>query len=387
MEPIKLFGMAGSLYTAKVRCYLRHQGLAYREIPVGDPDFGQRIVPAVGRFIMPVIEMPDGTIVQDGTDIIDFLEKSFDVPCSAYPSSALGRVVAHLFELFGGEGLLRPAMHFRWNFDDDNLTFLREDFCSGLAPGADFETMKKVFSRSSGAMRGAGQRFGVTPDTIALIEDQYLVFLDLLSDHLAAMPYLLGKGPSLGDYGFVGPLYAHLGRDPHPAELMKRIAPTVFRWTERMNAPEDYGFGYRAEAMSSDLEPVIPETLKALMAYVASDYLPELEAHVAFANEWLAARPDLEAGTNGLEDPAARAIGKAAFELHGHVFESMVMPYRFYLLERLQKAYGEAASGDRADIQALFEETGLAPMLSLRTTRPVERRNHLEVWGQVRPSA
>jgi hypothetical protein len=35
----------------------------------------------------------------------------------------------------------------------------------------------------------------------------------------------------------MGPLYAHLARDPYPSVLMKQQAQRVWRWVERMNAP------------------------------------------------------------------------------------------------------------------------------------------------------
>jgi hypothetical protein len=34
-------------------------------------------------------------------------------------------------------------------------------------------------------------------------------------------------------------------------------------------------------------------------------------------------------------------------------------------------------------VEALLVETGLSPLLSLKTSRRVERHNHLEVWGPV----
>ena len=45
-----------------------------------------------------------------------------------------------------------------------------------------------------------------------------------------------------------------------------------------------------------------------MLRFVVEEYLPEIVAHVEFANEWQAERPDLVAGTNGLENPAARGI-------------------------------------------------------------------------------
>jgi glutathione S-transferase len=88
----------------------------------------------------------------------------------------------------------------------------------------------------------------VTDDTRYLVETLYLAFLDALNSHFEQYPYLLGWRPCLGDFGLLGPLYAHLGRDPYPARLMQQRAPRVWRWVERMNradqdAPEYFNAG------------------------------------------------------------------------------------------------------------------------------------------------
>ena len=53
-----LYGMAGSLYTAKVRSYLRKQRVAFEERVAGDPRFEAEAIPAVGRWIIPVVKTP-----------------------------------------------------------------------------------------------------------------------------------------------------------------------------------------------------------------------------------------------------------------------------------------------------------------------------------------
>lgn len=367
-----LFGMPGSLYTARARSYLIKQHFDFEEAVPGDPRW-PGIMAAAGRWIIPILQTADGAVVQDGVAIIDHVEASGLARRSAYPETPVVRALAHLFELFGGEGLLRAAMHYRWNFDADNLDFLRVDFTDALTPGAPDDARAMVFGAASGRMRKAGASFGVAPETFATIEANYLAFLDLLDAHLAAHPYLLGGRPTLGDYGLIGPLYAHLGRDPRPAAEMKARAYHVWRWTERMNAPQAQLGGYAGgEALIAD--DAVPETLAALLRFVAEDFLGELSAHVGFANEWLAARPDLEPGTNGLPEPGARAIGVASFDWRGHRLTTPVLPYRFWLLDRLRGAMTPAA-------QALFAANGLGELATLRTLRPVERRNNLEVWG------
>ena len=371
----KLFGMPGSLYTARARSYLIKQRIDFEEAIPADPAW-PAITQAIGRWIIPVLVLPDGQMIQDGVAIIDHYEAQ-GVRRSAYPETPVHRAVAHLFELYGAEGMLRPAMHYRWSFDADNLAFLRRDFMSGLMPAATGDAEEAIFLGASGRMRKAAASFGVSEATAPAIEASYLAFLGLLDAHLADYPYLLGGRPTIGDYGLIGPLYAHLARDPVPAAIMKSDFFHVWRWTERMNAAQALlgGHAARGEALIDD--DGVPETLKALMRFVADDFLPELAAHVAFANDWLAERPDLVAGTNGLDNPGARGIGMASFEWRGHALSTAVLPYRFWMLDRVQAAVADEA-------RPLFEEAGLGPLLALRTDRPVERRGNLEVWGDRR---
>lgn len=378
----RLFGMPGSLYTAKARSYLRKQRLSVEELPVGHPDFAP-IAKQVGRFIMPVAEMPDGTVVQDTTAIIDHIEASGAARRSAYPATPLHRVVTLITELFGGEGLLRPAMHYRWNFDAENLAFLRRDFVAGLNPKADAAAADATFAMASGLMRKAATSFGVSAETIPAIELHYAELLALLDAHFAAHPYLLGGAPTMGDYGLVGPLFAHLARDPAPARLMQQTAPALFRWTERMNAPDAMLDGLRNDEALFDGD-ALPDTVHALLRFIAADFLPEFAGHIGFANDWLMARPTLEAGTSGLDNPAQRGIGMANIVWRGHDIRTAVLPYRFWLLQRVQDAVDALAADDKTRVMAVLGDAGLASLITMRTIRRVERAGHLEVWGPVR---
>lgn len=378
----RLYGTPGSLYTGKARAYLIKQGIAFENRAAGEARFRAEIVPRVGRWIIPVLEGPDGALVQDGSDIIAHFEARGGARYPAYPGTPRHRLVSQIFELFGGEGLLRPAMHYRWNFDAENRAFLARDFPAALAPtGAGEALQAEVFAGASGRMRKAMAGFGVSPETIPAIEAFYAEFLRLFDAHLETAPYLLGGRPTLGDYGLVAPLYAHLGRDPKPAQIMKSAAHRVWRWVERMNAAVQDAGEYGEVAPELFADDAVPETLKALMRFVAEDYLPEVEAYVAFTDAWLAERPDIAPGTNGMPRPQDRVIGQAGFTWRGLPMQVNVLPYRLYLLQKVQAVVDEAAPAARADQEALLAETGLSRLLALRTSRRVERRDHLEVWG------
>ena len=371
----KLFGMPASLYTARARSYLIKQRIAFEEAIPADPAWPE-ITRRIGRWIIPVLQLPDGEIVQDGVAIIDHFEAQ-GVPLPADADTPVHRAIGQLFELFGGEGLLRPAMHYRWNFDADNIDFLRRDFVSSLMPGANAETETAIFAASSGRMRKAGASFGVGAATAETIEQSYHALLGLLDAHFAIHPYLLGGRPTRGDYGLIAPLHAHLARDPHPSAIMKRGYHRVWRWVERMNVPHAQHDGLAPHGDALIADDGVPPTLLALLRFIAEDFQPELAAHVAFANDWLAARPDLAAGSNGLDDPGARGIGMASFDWRGHAIATAVLPYRFWLLERLQHSA-------MPEVTVLFEDVGLGAMLTMRTSRPVQRSGNLEVWGASR---
>lgn len=379
----RLYGTPGSLYTSKARSYLIKQGIPFVNCAAGEARFREEIVPKISRWIIPVLEAEDGALVQDGADIIAHFEAKGATRHPAYPTTPLHALIGQIFEFFGGEGMLRPAMHYRWNFDEANRAFLSIDFSSSLAPtGATAEVQANIFEMASQRMRKAMASFGVSDETIPAVEASYAEFLRLFDAHLAGSPFLLGGRPTIGDYGLIAPLYAHLGRDPHPARIMQTTAHRVWRWTERMNRPDQDAGEYGGPAETLFADDHVPDTLKALLRYVAEDYLPEVRAFVGFANDWLAARPDLEPGANGLDRVQERRIGEVEFDWRGHRIKVGVMPYRLYLLQKIQDVADLAAPKALSAMRALLAEIGLSELLTLRTSRRVLRRNHLEVWGE-----
>jgi glutathione S-transferase len=377
-----LYAMPASLYSAKARSYLRKQRIAHLERPPGDPRYQAEVMPATGRWIIPVLQTPQGALVQDTVDIIDYLEEAeVAAERSAYPQTPVHLAVAHLLELFGGEGLLRPAMHYRWNFDEDNLAFLFEDFTAALVPHGDESTRLGVFEYASTRMRRATERFGVLPATIAEIERSYGEFLELFDAHLARAPYLLGGRPTLADFAFVAPLYAHLARDPHPSMLMKRRARRVWRWVERMHSPSLDSGEYEDRSGALFGEDEIPQTLMALLAYIGEEFTAEVLAQVSWIDGWLAEHPNTAEGDVVGGKPERRAIGATVLAWRGHELEIAVLPYRLYLLQRLQDAFANAPAGSRERIAQLFAEAGVQELLHVRPRRRLERRDNVEVWG------
>ena len=127
-KPYTFYSMTASLFSAKVRAWLRYNKVNYVERGAGQEDYTTEIVAKVGRWILPVLKTPSGEVIQDGTDILDWLDANESHQGSIFPENPVLKTIAHAFEIFGSEGLLRPAMHYRWNFDQHNLAFLKVAF-------------------------------------------------------------------------------------------------------------------------------------------------------------------------------------------------------------------------------------------------------------------
>ncbi|WP_298303498.1 glutathione S-transferase C-terminal domain-containing protein [uncultured Erythrobacter sp.] len=378
-----LFGMAGSLYTARARSYMRTNAVPFTEVKAGSEEFLGKIVPQIGRWIIPVIKTTEGSIIQDGADIIDHLDAAGFSKKPIYPADPKLLVIAHLFELFGSHGLLRPAMHYRWNFDDVNLPFLRETFRDVLPSGLPKEAEDAAFLHASGRMRKAAEVFGVNPQTYNLVEESYAQFLSLMEQHLRIHPFILGGHPTIADYGLIGAMYAHLGRDPAPLHLMQTRAPNVFRWVERMNMAETFVDGAMA---SSDGELIdsetLPDSLFDLMRFISEDYLAEITAHVERANSWLERHPDIETGSSTNNKSMKSGMGLAPFAWRGAQIETVVIPYRFCLLQRLHDAFEAQSTENQGAIRTTLQGVELDSLLDLKTNRRIERHENDEIWGE-----
>jgi len=371
-ETITLYGVKISMFTGKIRSYLIKQGLPFEEVAPVNAHFQSVVLPQIGRRIIPVIEMPDGTIVQDTTDIIDYLEDNKLANHSAYPDNPLQNILALILELFGDEGLLRPAMHYRWSFPKRTDGFITHGFGGWTGPDGD-PAIKLQNQKTMEKFSGYLPALGVTPQTIPEVERAFDELMDILNTHFERMPYFFGSAPNIGDYGMMCSLYAHLARDPVPASRMKNRAPNLYRWTERMNQPHgDYSdMPYYQES------PGVPETLAPLFKYIAKYFLPELEMNQAV----LDALPGGAKGTPASINPQMALLGFGNFDHGGIQIGCAVRPVRFYMLQRVTDYFAGQDKSSQQQISDYLTPLGLAPLLTLTAKHRVERENHIEVWG------
>ncbi|MEI6446708.1 MAG: glutathione S-transferase N-terminal domain-containing protein [Actinomycetes bacterium] len=401
-----LYAMRSSLYSSKARSYLLKQGIDYTETPPGDPAYAAEVTPAIGRWIIPVLKTADGRLIQDTEDIIDHLDAEVPADRSVDPDGGVLSVLSRVLSMFGSEGLMRPALHFRWNFDEHNMPFVLEDFGRGLVlPGGAsafastsldssegdsqsvVETRAQVAEFAGNRMRDLTVEFGVNKETIPEIERSYSEFLALLSAHLERAPYLLGGRPTRGDFAFMGPLYAHLSRDPYPQAIMKRDAWPVWSWTERMMVPISGTGQYGDVSTELFTNESIPQSLKDLLAYIGREFADEVRAHVGFIDGYLAENPEVAEGDVVAGKATRRSLGKFTWAWRGHEIETHAIPYRVFHLQRIQQAFAQLDSAGQKATRDLLAEAGLEVLLDIRPRRRVERADNREVWGAAQEPA
>jgi glutathione S-transferase len=376
-----LWGGPLSLYSGKARSYLIKKGIPYRELYPSHPDFPTRILPAVGLFVVPVLEAPDGTIVQDTTAIIEYLESRFPDPCVT-PSSALQNTVAWLIGAFGSEGLLQPAMHYRWWYRTEQESFLKAEFGRILSAGAGRAAREAQALAVMQQMNDYLPFLGVTAETAPAVEASYEAFLEILDRHLEDHPYVMGGRPSIADFGLMAPLFAHLGRDPCPSRLMKLKAPNVYRWTERMNLAQigDGEFWNHGESFPPADE--IPETLVPLLRHIFQDWGPELIAYANHFNAWIGSNPGLPSGSRASVTPGPKVhptVGEVQYVLRGTTIRRQCAVQALWHFEKASALARSLSGTAKVRWQDVLQRTGGGPVLGISLARGIERRENLLV--------
>ena len=368
--PLTLYASPMSLWSGRARSYLIKANIDYREEPHASQHFMEVVLPkAGGRRGIPTLEFPDGRVIRDGVAIVDHFEAERGNPHT--PATPRQRIAALLFDVIGAEGLVRPCMHYRWHFPEED-EFLLHHFRPITPWGGTAEMTGEARIRINREV--VTPLFGAAAEHSEAIEALYADVVDALDAHLADVPYLFGGMPSIGDFGLIAPLYGHLGRDPVPLRILQTRAFNLLRWVERMNRPEpDIGeYADRSETFLAD--DTVPDTLIDVLRAFAVDFVPETVAAAHTINAALEETPP-PAGSE-----CERGYGNAEFDMPGASISALAQPFRFYLLKRVQDAVANLDGTDREAVLAMLDDANMTPVLDARLIRDIGRQDNLEVW-------
>jgi glutathione S-transferase len=367
-----LWGASWSLYTAKVRPYLIKKGIEYVELNPSHPHYNEKIVTQVGHFTVPVLETPNGEIIADSTEIMEFLESRFpDLPM--LPEDKTLAALAHLIHSYGSEGLTKPAMYYRWNTTFENRLFARDEFNRSL------ETPEEA-DRFAVAMRAYLPILGIglDHDVDIVIEASTERLYDTLNAHFLEYPYILGGVPSLADYGMMGALYAHHGRDVSSSNVMKVRAPALYRWIETMlrapivdpevwHVPQDF--------FSVD---DLPDTLIALLKLIAEDYVPEIRATMDLYHQWL----EIDARTVGaIVDVEGKkrnhqVLGEIEHVQRGVLIKRIALLDSVSLHLRFQALTNRMSNSEKEKLNGILQKVGAQDFGDLHLKRDAKRHDY-----------
>lgn len=366
-----LIGTAVSLYTGKARGYLRWKNVPFREQLSTVDVYKSVILPRVGWPVVPVLLHADGSehgvTVQDTTEIIDYVEAHEPGP-SVYPDGPVQILAALILELFGDEWLVIPAMHYRWAYNRD---FAQAEFGATSYPDRPPAEQAAAVQKSVDFFSGALPVLGICPDSVPAVEAAFEAFLAAFDAHLASHDFLFGTRPSIGDYGFLGPLYAHLLRDPASGAIMEKLAPRVADWARRTHAPQ--------HALTGDFleNDELPSTLMPILEMFAAQQLPVLLDTAQALAEWSDTNPE------ATELPRIFGFNKAMIGHGDTVVETdrAIFPYPLWMLQRVTDHLASLDSDARGKAEKMLRSIGAAKLIGFTLPVRLARKNFKLVRG------
>lgn len=349
-----MIGTELSLYSGKMRSYLLQKRIAFIETGTTPWELFHTARKRTHASAVPIVITPEGEWLQDTSAIIDELERRFPA-CPVLPATPVLRFASYLFELWGDEFWLPLAMHARWSHDENRPLFVHD---AGEALMRDYPMWLRNLLGNNHArlMRRLARSVGVTPELAPVIDRFAQIQLDGLNDHFEHHAFLFGDRPSLGDYGLIGPLYAHLGRDPWPKRELIAPRPHLKAWIDRMfQAAETPGTFDADDKVSDTLAPALRSIFDEMVPFIA-----------ACAAELRKTRP-LASGSK-----IVRHLPSVNYPMAGGTHRRPALSYPVWMAQRMLDAYRAMSDTDQQKVKDWLVSTGGEGVLRLDLPR-VER--------------
>jgi len=405
----RLYSWEHSYFSGKVRAYLRFKSLqgalgdGFEDILATPELIAGRLTPRSGSGAVPQVEAPDGTWIQDSSDIIDYCERAHpNMPiCPDAKDAPRQRLACFLIELLADEWVVVPAFWQRWFFSENgrepsHRAFNEQQWGAVLAPAAPGDARRAAgagfFEAAFGISDTRKNPKGVYAGLVHLGCDEKTErawqasqhsLLCHLEAHFAKHDYLLGGRPSLADYGLLGPLYAHLYRDAVPGFYLRTHFPLTCEWVERTNgegALNARAYGQKLYGLddtgalvpriaTSDggewlADDAIPDTLNPILSIFFDEMWPTLR-HAAERLRDFARSEAHEIGeelpgktftaTPGfIEEQTGDGPLTQEFEIGGIRSRRMIVPYQIWMWQRLHEAISKPLN-DESGRKTLIE--------------------------------
>lgn len=275
--PPTLYVMDISYFSGKLEAYLRYQRRPYLRREASLVPLIGEVGRATGVMQVPAMRLPDGRWLRESSAMLaHFEEQDGSVPVLSHDPAE--RFLMRLIEDYCDEWLWRPAMWWRWMPRESSrhvgLRIAREVLHELPLPAA---VIARTFTARQRRAWLTGD--GMHPGVSDAVRDMYREELATLEGLLAERDFLLGAQPSLVDFGYFGPMFRHFYCDPDPERVMRREAPRVHAWVQRLWTARVPGHG-GSDAPGREQPHFVPiegAPFDALLERVGRRYLPYLQ--------------------------------------------------------------------------------------------------------------
>ncbi len=215
------------------------------------------------------------------------------------------------------------------------------------------------------------------PDQIAMLDAWIDGMLSRLETHFARHPYLLGQRPTVGDFGLIGPMYAHFARDPWPRAHLLASRPALSAWVERM-ATLDHAAVARAFPADGPGD-ALPTTLLPVLDAVFREFVPMIKATL---DEVIRAAPAVQPGR-----ALRRSLGDIAVPMGSGTFRRAALPFTLWKAQGVLDSVAAMGEADRAALRVWLRAVGGEALQDLRLPRLERVALNVRLAGPAAPAA
>lgn len=327
----RLYGGLGSPYSMKMRAVLRYRRLPHVWLAGNGPDVMARLFSGLKAAVIPVLEFPDGTVMNDSTPLIRELERRHPGERSIIPEDEAQAFLAFLLEDMADEWATKAMFHYRWFRERDQLQMSRWLAYDRLIGGGR-ERIEETAAAFRHRQVGRMALVGCTPENAPLIEATARQVFALLDRVATEDGYLFGSRPSLADFAWYGQL-SQLASDPTPHDVMLEEAPYLMRWLANLDDASG------VEGHWGEASPAVA----GLLQLAGEVYLPFLAANAQAA----------QAGAETF-----------TVELQGKPYSQGTFRYQVKCLQDLRSAYAALSATARARVDPLLAAAGARTALA-----------------------
>jgi glutathione S-transferase len=353
-QVLELRGSSISYFTGKMENYFRLKGIPYRFESMVFPGEVARNKKVLGLSQMPVVQLPDGRWMTDTTAMIQWFEAAYPQN-PIVPNDPTLAYICYLLEDWADEWWWRPAMHYRWYYDE-GARFASGHLAREVTGGLHLPLFVKRLMLRRRQRNGYTSGDGIGPGAVSGVEADVAVLLARLERIFEKRPFLLGDYPTLADIGFSGPFFRHFALDPIPLQLLRHTAPRTLEWVMRL-------WNCNPASLKGSLVDGVPEDIRLLLKHMARGYLPYLNANVQAVRRG-------DARFTATFDEVTYTGARSS-------------QYRVWCLAELRKHYKECRQSGTEDLESLLRETEIWAPLWEESDLPLlkDQESRLPFWA------